>query len=327
MNYNQFGKTDMKISEISLGTWAVGGDWGNTSRAEAVKGLEFAIDQGVNFFDTADSYGQGLSEEIIGQVLKQNPNKVYVATKFGRQDDFTNPENYTYDAVRAYCESSLKRLQVESLDLYQIHCPTNAILEDLQVFEVLDQLKKEGKIRYYGVSVETDAQANFVMDHTNASSLQMIFNILRQKPLTESIAKAQENGVGIIARVPLASGLLSGKYNKDSVFPSNDHRNFNKDGESFNVGETFGGLPFDKAIELVNQLSWIADDRQSMAQAALRWIIQQEGVSTVIQGFKSIKQIESNIGAANVPAYTPAELETLSDFYWQEVHEFIRGDY
>lgn len=167
-----------------------------------------------------------------------------MATKFGRKDDFANHDNYTYDKVRAYCENSLQNLGVSSLDLYQIHCPSIDVLEDLSIFKVLEQLKQEGLIRYYGVSVETDTQGKFVLENTDASSLQVIVNLLRQKPVSEMIAQANKQDVGILARVPLASGLLSGKYTKDTVFPENDHRNFNKDGKAFNVGETFGGLPF-----------------------------------------------------------------------------------
>lgn len=327
MNYNQLGKTDMKISEVSLGTWALGGDWGNVSKEDALASLHHAIDRGVNFFDTADVYGSGRSEELIGQVLQERSETVYVATKFGRRDNFAELSNFTYDKVKSYCEDSLRRLQTDALDLYQIHCASTEVLENQGVFAVLEDLKKEGKIRYYGVSVETDAQGLFVLENTQASSLQVIVNLLRQKPIGQMIAQAAKQNVSILARVPLASGLLTGKYNKDSQFPENDHRNFNRDGAAFNVGETFGGLPFEKAIELVEQLDWIKEGRDSMADAALKWLLQQEGITAVIPGFKSIEQIDSNLAAANTKPFSQAELDRLSDFYWKEVHQHIRGDY
>lgn len=327
MKYNQLGQTDMKISEVSLGTWAIGGDWGNVSETEAIRSLHHAIDCGVNFFDTADVYGGGRSEKLLGSVLKERSEQIYIATKFGRKDNFADLSNYTYEKVKAYCESSLRNLGTEAIDLYQIHCPSTEVLTDQGVFEVLETLKKEGKIRYYGVSVETDDQGKFVLDNTKASSLQVIFNLLRQKSGKEMIAQAAKQHVGILARVPLASGLLTGKYTKDSRFPENDHRHYNRDGAAFNVGETFGGLPFEKAIELVEQVRWIADGRESMADAALKWILQQTGVTTVIPGFKSMAQINSNLRAATAKPFTVAELEQLSDFYWTEVHDHIRGAY
>lgn len=317
----------MSISAVSLGTWALGGDWGDVTEEEAKAALHHAIDRGVNFFDTADVYGGGRSERIIGQVLKERSERVYVATKFGRRDDFTNPENYTYEKVRQYAEDSLRNLQMDAIDLYQIHCPTTEILTQSDIFNVLEKLKKEGLIRYYGVSVETDDQGKFVLENTKASSLQVIVNLLRQKPVKEMIALAKEKNVGVLARVPLASGLLTGKYSKDSIFPENDHRNYNRDGAAFNVGETFGGLPFDKAIELVDQVQWIGKEHGGLATASLKWLLQQEGITAVIPGFKSIKQVDNNLESLEAQPFSPQELERLSDFYWQEVHSHIRGDY
>ncbi|MDY4760649.1 aldo/keto reductase [Streptococcus thoraltensis] len=327
MKYNRLGKTDMEISEVSLGTWAIGGDWGDTSEEVALESLHSAVDQGVNFFDTADVYGSGRSERLLGQLLKERNERIYVATKFGRKDDFADLDNYTYDKVRAYCENSLQNLGTSCLDLYQIHCPSTEVLEDLAVFTVLEQLKQEGLIRYYGVSVETDTQGKFVLDNSDASSLQVIVNLLRQKPVNEMIAQAKKQEVGVLARVPLANGLLSGKYTKDTIFPENDHRHFNKDGKAFNVGETFGGLPFEKAIDLVEQVRWIAENRNNLAQASIKWLLQQEGISTVIPGFKNPEQVASNIAAASVNNFSSAELEKLSEFYWKEVHDYIRGAY
>lgn len=327
MNYHQLGKTDMKVSELSFGTWALGGDWGVMSEQDAVDGLNRAIDLGVNFFDTADVYGSGKSEMIIGKVLKTRPENIYVATKFGRRDDFTNPAYYTYDAVVNYCESSLTNLQREAIDLYQIHCPTFEIIKSGEVFEALEKLKISGKIRHYGVSVETDEQGLYVIEHANAASLQVIFNMLRQKPASELFARAKENGVGILARVPLASGLLTGKYTADHVFEVNDHRRYNKDGQAFNVGETFGGLEFAKGVALVDKLKTLIQHDGTLAQQALKWIMQQEGVTTVIPGFKNVQQVENNIGATYLTDFTQEELSRIHDFYWHDVHHYIRGDY
>ncbi|MGT2828805.1 aldo/keto reductase [Streptococcus hillyeri] len=327
MKYRPLGTTDMSISSVSFGTWALGGDWGDVTEENAKSALNHAIDRGVNFFDTADVYGGGRSEKIIGQVLKERSERVYVATKFGRRDDFTNPENYTYEKVRQYAEESLRNLQMDAIDLYQIHCPTTEILTQSDVFTVLEDLKKEGLIRYYGVSVETDDQGKFVLENTNASSLQVIVNLLRQKPVKEMIALAKDKHVGVLARVPLASGLLTGKYSKNSTFPENDHRHYNRDGAAFNVGETFGGLPFDKAIELVDQVQWIGKEHGGLATASLKWLLQQEGITAVIPGFKSIKQVDNNLESLEALPFSPQELERLSDFYWKEVHSHIRGAY
>lgn len=274
MEYKQLGTTDMQVSTVSFGTWALGGDWGDVSENVAKAALNHAIDRGVNFFDTADVYGRGRSERIIGEVLKERTERIYVATKFGRRDDFTNPENYTYEKVRQYALDSLKNLQLQAIDLYQIHCPSTEALTQSNIFDVLEQLKSEGLIRYYGVSVETDEQGKWVLENTKASSLQVIVNVLRQKPINEMIALAKEKKVGVLARVPLASGLLSGKYSKETVFPENDHRNYNRDGEAFNIGETFSGLPFEKAIELVEAIKWIGDGHGGLATASLKWLLQ-----------------------------------------------------
>ncbi|MCZ0703807.1 aryl-alcohol dehydrogenase-like predicted oxidoreductase [Natronobacillus azotifigens] len=327
MKYNQLGKTDLKVSELSFGTWAIGGSWGNTSDEEALKALERAMDAGVNFFDTADVYGDGHSEELLAKATKGKESEIHIASKFCRAGDIHDPATYSEESVTAYLENSLKRLQRDQLDLYQIHCPPFEILKDGRVFEVLDKLKQQGKIRYYGVSVETVEEGLFCLEKENVSSLQVIFNMLRQKPLEELFPTAKQKGVGIIARVPLASGLLTGKFTTDHQFETDDHRQFNKDGEAFNVGETFGGLPFEKGVALSNQLSWVAEDRGNRTRAALKWIMQQEGVSTVIPGFKNVRQVEDNLQAVEVPHFTQDELEKIRVFYKNEVHEHIRGRY
>ncbi len=327
MKYNQLGNTDLKVSELSFGTWAIGGSWGKTDDGEALKALERAMDAGVNFFDTADVYGDGHSEELLAKATKGKEDSIHIATKFCRSADIYDPATYSMESVRSFCENSLKRLDREAIDLYQIHCPPMEILKDGSVFEVLEQLKQEGKIRYYGVSVETVEEGIFCLENTKASALQVIFNLLRQKPLDELFPMAMEKKVGILARVPLASGLLTGKFSKDTTFEQDDHRNFNRNGEAFNVGETFGGLDFEKGVELSEQVKWMEEGRGSMAGAAIKWILQQPEVSTVIPGFRNVKQVESNLEALDAKPFSEEELQKLKDFYQKEVHAHIRGVY
>ncbi|MFD2044784.1 aldo/keto reductase [Ornithinibacillus salinisoli] len=327
MKYNQFGKTDLRISELSFGTWAIGGAWGKTNDAEALKGLEKAMAEGVNFFDTADVYGDGHSEELIAKATKGKETEIHIATKFCRAGDIYDPKTYTMEQVQTYCENSLRRLQREQIDLYQIHCPPLEILKNGQVFEVLEKLKDQGKIRYYGVSVETVEEGMYVLENSNASSLQVICNLFRQKPLEELFPKAMEKGVGILARVPLASGLLTGKFQANAQFENDDHRHFNRDGQEFNIGETFAGLEFQKGVELSKELGWIAEGRGNMTRAALKWIMEQEAVTSVIPGFRNVNQVEDNLHATKVKDYTHAELERLKAFYQEHVHEHIRGPY
>lgn len=327
MKYRQLGNTDLNVSEISFGTWAIGGSWGKTNDEESIKALETAMEHGVNFFDTADVYGGGHSEELLAKVTKGKEDKIHIATKFCRYGDIFDPKTYSEEQVRTYLEASLKRLNREAIDLYQIHCPPLEILKDGKVFEVLDKLKQEGKIRHYGVSVETVEEGLFCLENPNVSALQVIFNLFRQKPIEELFPKAEEKGVGILSRVPLASGLLTGKFKVDTKFESDDHRNFNKDGEAFNVGETFAGIEFNRGVELSEQLRWIGENRKSMATAALRWCLDQKGVTCAIPGFKSVKQVLANLEAQDVPAFTPDELEKLTQFYRENVADYIRGPY
>ncbi|WP_186575972.1 aldo/keto reductase [Aquibacillus kalidii] len=327
MKYRQLGKTDMKISELSFGTWAIGGAWGKTNDEEALRGLERAMDAGVNFFDTADVYGDGHSEELLAKATKGKESEIYIATKFCRAGDIFNPETYSEKAVTDYCEASLKRLQRDQLDLLQIHCPPFEILKDGKVFEVLDKLKQQGKIRHYGVSVETVEEGLFCLEQPNVDTLQVIFNIFRQKPIEELFPKAKEKNVGILARVPLASGLLTGKFTNDYQFEADDHRNFNKDGEAFNVGETFGGLEFTKGVELSNELKWIADGRGNMTRASLKWILEHDAISSVIPGFKNVKQVEDNLETVNVKSFSEQEMDKIKTFYEEEVRDHIRGPY
>ncbi|MGD7043365.1 aldo/keto reductase [Jeotgalibacillus proteolyticus] len=327
MNYRQLGNTDIRVSEVSFGTWAIGGSWGTNNDAESLKALRYAIDRGVNFFDTADVYGDGHSEELLAEATRGLRDRVYIATKFCRQGDIHDPETYSKERVREYCEASLKRLEREFIDLYQIHCPPIEIIKEGSVFAVLDDLQKEGKIKHYGVSVETVEEGLLCLEHSNVKSLQVIFNVFRQKPLEELFDQAKQRGVGIIVRLPLASGLLTNKFSLDHQFEEDDHRSFNENGESFNVGETFAGLGFKKGVQLAEQLEWIAEGRGNMARAALRWILDQPEVTCVIPGFKNQQQVEENLQAIETPSFSQDELRTLNDFYHEHVKEHIRGAY
>lgn len=327
MNYRQLGNTDIRVSEVSFGTWAIGGSWGKNNDEESLKALRYAIDRGVNFFDTADVYGNGHSEELLAKATKGLEDRIHIATKFCRSGDIHDPETYSEEQVRAYCDASLKRLERDRIDLYQIHCPPIEIIKEGKVFDVLDKLQAEGKIKHYGVSVETVEEGLLCLEHSNVKSLQVIFNLFRQKPLEKLFVEAKKKGVGIIVRLPLASGLLTNKFTKDHVFEKDDHRHFNENGESFNVGETFAGLGFNKGVELASQLEWIEEGRGNMARAALRWILDQPEVTCVIPGFKNQKQVEQNLQAIETSSFSQAELGRLSDFYHAEVKEYIRGAY
>ncbi|PLT31286.1 aldo/keto reductase [Peribacillus deserti] len=327
MQYRELGNTGLKVSEVSFGTWAIGGSWGKTSDAESLKALDYAIDQGVNFFDTADVYGNGHSEELLAEAAKGKEDKIHIATKFCRSGDIHSLDTYSYESVRAYCEASLRRLKREAIDLYQVHCPPTEVLKDGRVFEVLDQLKSEGKIRNYGVSVETVEEGLICLQNPNVKSLQVIFNIFRQKPLEGLLPEAYKKGVGILVRLPLASGLLTGKYTKDHVFEEDDHRSFNENGEVFNVGETFAGLGFQKGVQLANQLNWISEGRKSMASAALRWILDQKEISCIIPGFKNQKQVADNLSSITEKPFTQQEQEKIRQFYDSQVKKLIRGVY
>ena len=327
MKYRQLGNTELKISELSFGTWAIGGSWGKTNDAEALKGLQKAMEAGVNFFDTADVYGDGHAENLLAKATKGKENEIYIASKFCRSKDIHDPETYSEQSVRELCEGSLKRLQREYIDLYQIHCPPLEILKNGEVFNVLDKLQQEGKIRYYGVSVETVEEGLYCLENTEVKALQVIFNIFRQKPMETLFPMAKEKGVGILARIPLASGLLTGKFTEKSTFAEDDHRNFNRNGEAFNVGETFAGLEFSKGVELSHHLHWISENRGNMTRAALRWVLDNPYITTVIPGFKTVQQVEDNLEAIHVPSFTNEEKDRLENFYKEEVHSHIRGAY
>lgn len=327
MNARTFGKTGIRVSEMGLGCWQLGGsDWGNLEDKTALDILSAAVDAGVYFFDTADVYGNGRSETLIGHFLKERRPKVFVATKLGRTASLY-PDKYTEAGVRAATEASLKRLGVSALDLTQLHCIPIAEMRRGDVFEWLRRLQSEGKIRHFGASVESMEEALLCLEQPGLASLQIIFNIFRQKPIAALFPRAKDKGVAIIVRLPLASGLLSGKMTKQSRFPQNDHRNYNRDGQFFNVGETFAGLPYEKGVELADALKALMPNGLTMAQMAQRWILDYDAVTAVIPGASRPDQARANAAVSNLPPLEPKLHETLQSFYEREVAAHIRGPY
>jgi aryl-alcohol dehydrogenase-like predicted oxidoreductase len=327
MQNRQFGRSGTPVSEIGLGTWQIGGSWGDVSESESLDILRAASENGVNFFDTADVYGNGRSERLIGQFLRETSADIFVATKLGRGGTPGWPENFSLPAMRAHTEASLQRLGVEALDLIQLHCIPTAELERGDVFDALRTLQQEGKIQRFGASVESMEEALICLQQEGLASLQIIFNIFRQKPIDELFEAAQSKGVALIVRLPLASGLLSGKFTKDSHFSSDDHRNFNRDGQSFNVGETFAGLPFEQGVELADALKTMVPEDMTPAQMALRWILDFPAVTTVIPGAKNVTQVKANVSASSLPPLSEKLHQQLRDFYQAEVASHIRGPY
>ena len=325
MNTRLFGNTEFKASEVGIGCWQFGGDWGQVSDEDALATLAAAVDNGVNFIDTADVYGAGRSETLIGQFLRDQSEEIFVATKLGRLQGY--PDDYSYDLLRECTEDSISRLGVEAIDLTQLHCVPPKELERGEVFEWLRRLQQEGKIKHFGASVESMDEAKICLAQEGLASLQIIFNIFRQKPIDTLFEQAKTKGVALIIRLPLASGLLAGKFDADTTFPEEDHRNYNRDGLVFNVGETFAGLPFEKGVELANVLkAWVPDD-MTMAQMALRWILDFDAVSVVIPGAKNEQQATSNAAASDLPRLPEQLHQALARFYEGSVEEHIRGPY
>ncbi len=323
MKYRKF--CNIKVSEIGLGTWQLGADWGDVDDSTAEKVLATAIENGVNFFDTADCYGEGLSETRLGRFVKALSSEVVIATKLGRFPQPGWPDNFSQEQFRKHTENSLKRLGMECLDLTQVHCPPTDLLRQGEVFDWLRTLKQEGKIKQFGFSVESMEEAQICLQQDGVASLQIIFNIFRQKAIASIFKEAKEKQVALIVRLPLASGLLSGKLNRDSKFAKNDHRNYNRDGQEFNVGETFSGLPFEKGIELVEGLKKITPE--NLSQVALRWVLDFEAVTVVIPGSKNPQQVADNCAASALSPLTEETHKSLYNFYLKDVSPHIRGKY
>lgn len=327
MNTRAFGGTHLPVSEIGLGCWQLGGaDWGQFDDQRAFAILNAAADAGITFLDTADVYGNGRSETLIGKFLKQRSGKFFVATKLGRMADLY-PDQYTEAGVRAATEASLKRLGVDALDLTQLHCVPPAVLQRGEIFDWLRRLQQEGKIKNFGASVESMDEAKVCLAQAGLCSLQIIFNLFRQKPIHTLFAEAQQKRVGIIVRLPLASGLLSGKMTKTQQFGANDHRTYNRDGQAFNVGETFAGLPFEKGVELADALKPLVPAGLTLADLAQRWILDHAAVTTVITGASKPEQAAANARVSALPKLSPELHVKLAEFYQQEVARHIRGPY
>ena len=324
MSLRELGKTGAQVSEIGFGAWAIGGSWGETVEENtALDALRAAADAGTTFYDTADVYGSGRSESLIGEFLRERSGEnFFVATKMGRASDFAP----TYEVMERTARASAKRLGVEALDLVQLHCLPLDVMRG-EVWDNFEKLKSAGLIKNYGASVESVEEALFCIGNTGVSTLQVIFNIFRQKLVEELFPSAQDASVGIIARVPLASGLLTGKFSRNHHFAADDHRNFNANGESFNAGETFAGVPFEQGVELAQKIHGIVGEGAPLAEVALRWILDFPAVSTVIPGAKNPKQARQNVGASGLAPLSPDIHSQLSELYANEIAPIIRGVY
>lgn len=324
MQYREFGKTGWKVSEVGLGTWALGSDaWGDVDEEQALEVLEEGIDQGINFFDTADVYGDGTSEKRIAKVLQETDERIYVATKFGRRVDPHESEGYTKESLERFLDRSLKNLGVDTIDLIQLHCPPTEVYYRPEIFEALEEFVEKGKIQYYGVSVEKVEEGLKAIEYPGLASVQIIFNMFRQRPADLFLDQCRKKNVAVIPRVPLASGLLTGKYGKDADFPENDHRNFNRNGEEFDVGETFAGVDFETGLEAVDRLEKVKPEGYSMAQMAIKWILSHDEISVVIPGAKSKEHVRDNAKTSDLPELPPEVTREARDVYEELIKEQV----
>lgn len=326
MKYRRLGKTDLNVSEIGLGTWQVGGKWGSgfdNNNADTI--INAAIDEGINFIDTADVYENGLSETAIGRVLKTRKENIYVASKCGRQINPHLDAGYQTDVLRKYVEDSLKRLQIDCLDLIQLHCPPSDTLYRPEIFELFDRLKDEGKIKNLGVSVEKVEQAIKAIEYSNVTTIQIIFNLFRQRPSELFFEQASKKDIGVIVRVPLASGLLTGLYTKNTSFGAEDHRNFNRNGDAFDKGETFSGIDYDLGLEAVEKLKKLFPNTTNLAPIALQWILSFKEVGVVIPGASKLQHLKSNVSVYDQPTLLQESIEAMNEIYTDlikpEVHQ------
>ena len=326
MESRQLGRTGRQVSVIGLGCWQLGADWGDVGEDDALAVLAAALEAGVTFLDTADAYGDGRSERLVGRALRGHGNDgVTVATKIGRRADPLVPEAFTLEAFRGWLDRSRKNLGVDTIDLVQLHCPPTVVYADDRVFDALDTLVGEEVVAAYGVSVETVDEALTAIARPNVATVQIVLNAFRRKPLERVLPAALESGVGIIARVPLASGLLSGKYDESTTFAADDHRSYNRSGEAFDVGETFSGVPYDVGLGAARKVAALTPAGATTAQLALRWIVDQPGVSTVIPGARNAEQARANAAAADLEPLNPEMLEELREVYDADVREHVHS--
>ncbi len=323
MQYRELGRTGWKVSSISFGAWAIGGSWGSVDDTDSLAALHRAIDLGTNFIDTADVYGDGRSERLVAQLRKERSETIYVATKAGRRLDPHLAGGYNRQNLTAFVERSLKNLNTPAIDLLQLHCPPTEVFYMPETFGVLDDLVKAGKLRHYGVSVEKVEEALKAIEYPNVQTVQIIFNIFRQRPAELFFGEAQKRQVGILARVPLASGLLTGKLNAASSFAADDHRAFNRHGEAFDRGETFSGVDFETGLKAVEELRELLPAGWSLPQFALRWILMFPAVSCAIPGAKNPAQAEANLQAADLPALDAASMDKVRAIYAARIRELV----
>jgi len=315
LNYRQLGRTDMRVSEVSFGAWAIGGGWGRVSDSESYAALGHAIDLGVNFIDTADVYGDGHSEQLIGRLLKERKEEIFVATKAGRRLSPHTADGCNQGNLESFVGRSIRNLGVDSIDLLQLHCPPTEVYYRPEVFRTLDALKQKGKIRYYGVSVEKVSEALKALEYPDLQSVQIIFNMFRLKPAAEFFPEAKKRNVGVITRVPLASGLLTGKMTSQIEFPEDDHRNFNRFGQAFDVGETFSGVDFEAGLRAAEELKAIVPKGATLAQIALRWILMFDAVTCAIPGAKRPEQVDENLKAATLSPLSTGTMDKVQETY------------
>jgi len=319
MKYREFGRTGWQVSEVSFGAWAIGSAWGPVDDSDSMAAMHKAIDVGVNFIDTADVYGDGHSEQLIAKLLKERSERIYVATKAGRRLPTQIADGYNKQNLTEWVERSLRNLDVDTLDLVQLHCPPTDVFYRPEVFGVLDDLVADGKIQHYGVSVEKVEEALKAIEFPNVESVQIIFNMFRLRPTEHFFPEAIRRKIAILARVPLASGLLTGKMTRNTTFSQDDHRNFNRYGQSFDHGETFSGVDYDTGLDVVEELKALVPEGATLAQFALRWILMFDAVSCTIPGAKNPRQAEDNARAADLPPLTVAQMETIQRLYDEHI--------
>jgi aryl-alcohol dehydrogenase-like predicted oxidoreductase len=315
MNYRTLGRTGWKVSEISFGAWAIGGTWGNVDDNESLAALNKALDLGVNFFDTADVYGDGRSEQLLAKLKKERREEFHIATKAGRRLNPHSAEGYNKKNLTSFIERSLKKLNTEAIDLLQLHCPPTEVFYNPEVFGILDDLVKEGKLLNYGVSVEKIEEALKAIEFPNVKTVQIIFNMFRQRPADLFFEQAKKKQIGILARVPLSSGMLTGKFTKDSKFEDDDHRKFNRNGEDFDKGETFSGVDYNLSLKAVEELKAVCPKGMSLTQFALNWILMFDAVTCAIPGAKRPIQAEENISASDFPALSEQSMNDVKSIY------------
>jgi aryl-alcohol dehydrogenase-like predicted oxidoreductase len=320
MNYRKLGKTNFNISEIALGTWQVGGKWGSPFNDKTADELiNTAIDNGVNFIDTADVYENGLSETAVGRVVRSRSERIYVATKCGRHINPHVNDGYQPKVLQKFVEDSLKRMGLETIDLIQLHCPPNQVFYRPEIFELFDRLKDQGKILNLGVSVEKVEEALKAIEYSNVTTVQIIFNLFRQRPSELFFKEAQKKDIGIIARVPLASGLLTGKFDANTTFDAQDHRNFNRDGAAFDKGETFAGINFELGLKAVEELKVLFPEATNLAPVALQWILSFKEISCIIPGASKQSHVVSNLSLYDLPKLTPEKIKAMNAIYDQYI--------